>query len=344
MNDDRDELLARIPVAEVLEELGGPPKGRAWPCPNPTHAQTGKTPPVSIDPTGRLFNCHGCGAAGSAIDALVLGHDVTVAEAFALLRDRTGLDRQPAPTWVPPTPRAEATNSTRRAGTSAASSSWTERPPPADAADLLTRFVHARGWRADVAEMFGLHVVTDRWGKPRVRFPYHQDGQMVWHQDRQLGGGGPKYLNPDGQPQQPYAADLAGAIETAQDVGECWLVEGPPDVVALGHLADPGKAPAVIGLPGVSFAGLPRLARALTGLTVAVVADADEAGEKMRTTVADHLTAAGARPVQVRLPDGINDLDDLRRHHGGDDQAFHHAVLTARHGPRWAEHPNEAAA
>jgi len=332
VNDDRDELLARIPVAEVLEEIGGPPKGRAWPCPNPTHAQTGRTPPVSIDPTGRLFNCHGCGAAGTAIDALVLGHDVTVAEAFALLRDRTGLDRRPAPA-----PRPQH-------GAAVLGHNMARNSPPADAADLLARFVEGRGWRPDVAEMFRLTVVTDRWGKPRVRFPYHQDGQLIWHQDRQLGGAGPKYLNPDGQPQQPYALDLAGAIETAQDVGEAWLVEGPPDVVALGHLADPGKAPAVIGLPGTTFAGLARLARALTGLTVAVVADADDAGEKMRTTVAEHLTAAGAQPVQVRLPAGINDLDDLRRHHGSDDRAFQHAVVTARHGPRWADLLNEAAA
>ena len=318
--EDRDELLARLSVAAVLEELGGPPRGRSWPCPNPTHAQTGRTPPVSIDPTDVLWNCHGCGAGGTAIDASVLAHHITVAEAFARLRDRAGLDRRPPPI-SPHEPGLVA-----------------EPPPPEDAAGQLAGFVDHRGWLHEVAERFGVHVVRDRWGHPRVRFPFYRDGEIIWWQDRATGDGEPKYLAPAGQPQQPYALDLVGALATAQDTGECWLVEGLPDVVALGHLALPGLAPAVIGLPGTQYRGLPQLAQALGGLTVAVVADADPAGETMRANVAQLVGAAGAHVVQVHLPDGVGDLDDLRRHLGCDDRAFEQALVTARFGADAASH------
>lgn len=315
---DRNDVLDGTSVGAVLEELGGPPRGRCWPCPNPTHAQTGRTPPVSINSEDRLWSCHGCGADGTAVDALVLGHDITVAEAFTRLRERTGLDRRPPP--APPQTAPVA-----------------EHAPPDGAAALLAGFVEGRGWRPGVADMFGLRVVTDRWGKPRIRFPFVRGGDVIWHQDRALGDYEPKYLAPNGRPQQPYALDLDGSLETAQDTGECWLVEGLPDVVALGHLAKPGLAPAVIGLPGVQFRGLPQLARALTGLIVAVVADADQGGETMRSKAAHLLEAAGAHVVQVRLPAGVGDIDDLRRHVGGNDQAFEGALLTARHGPGWAD-------
>ncbi len=46
--NDRAELLGAVDLAGLFAELVGPPRGKAWPCPSPTHAQTGKSPPVSI--------------------------------------------------------------------------------------------------------------------------------------------------------------------------------------------------------------------------------------------------------------------------------------------------------
>ncbi len=40
--------------------------------PSPEHAQTGKTPPVSVDNEKGLWRCHGCGLGGMAIDLLAL--------------------------------------------------------------------------------------------------------------------------------------------------------------------------------------------------------------------------------------------------------------------------------
>jgi hypothetical protein len=308
--EDRDELLGRISIGSLLEQLVGPPRHLAYGCPSPNHAQTGRTPPVSIDETRGLWNCHGCGAGGTAIDALMVADSITTAEAFSRLREATGLDRCHAGSARPTRP-ARA-----------------EMAPPGDAEQILAAWTAARGWSADVVAALGLTVVRDGWGKLRVRFPFRKAGAIVWHQDRAVGDAEPKYLAPAGKSQQLYAMDLAGALETAQDTGVCWVVEGLPDVVALGHLADPDRWPGVIGLPGVHYRGLPQLAQALSGCTVPLVADADPDGEGMRLRAAEFLSAAGAFPVQVRLPRGVNDLDDLRRHVAADDAAFL-AALTA---------------
>jgi len=308
--DDRAALLAHVSISAVLEQLVGPPRHQAWRCPSPNHAQTGRTPPVSIDEGKGVWCCHGCGRGGTAIDALMVAHSITTAEAFTRLREATGLDRKPDHP-----PRA----TTRRP----------EPAPPADAAEILATWTAARGWSPDVVAAFGLTVVCDGYGKPRVRFPFRQAAATIWHQDRAVGPADRKYLAPTGSAQQPYAMDLAGALESAQDTGVCWIVEGLPDVVALGHVADPDKWPAVIGLPGVHFSGLPRLARAFAGLTVPLVADADPDGERMRENAAQLLGQSGAHVVQVRLPPGVNDLDDLRRHVGCDDDAFTAALAEA---------------
>jgi 5S rRNA maturation endonuclease (ribonuclease M5) len=73
----RDEALARVDLADLLDELG---QGRGlhghsrkWPCPRLDHAQTGSTPPVTIKDQGGtdVWYCHVCKTGGSAVDALV---------------------------------------------------------------------------------------------------------------------------------------------------------------------------------------------------------------------------------------------------------------------------------
>lgn len=308
--DDREELLSRVSVTAVLEDLVGPSCRGSFGCPSPNHAQTGKTPPVSVDEMKGLWHCFGCGLGGTAVDLLMVAHGVNVAEAFARLRKLTGL--KPRSSMAPAGVKVQS-----------------EPVPPIDAAEILARWTGARGWSPEVVASFGLSVVNDTYGKPRVRFPFRRAGATIWHQDRAVGPADRKYLATKGSSQQLYAMDLAGAFECAATIGVCWMVEGLPDVVALGHLAEPGKWPAVIGLPGVQYSRLPGLARSLAGLTVPLVADADPDGETMRTTVGQLLSQAGAYVVQVRLPEGVNDLDDLRRQVGCDDAAFETSLADA---------------
>ena len=63
---DRDRILDSVDLAsladEVLGEHHGPDRSPTWPCPNPNHAQTGRTPPVTIfrSNTGdERWHCHG---------------------------------------------------------------------------------------------------------------------------------------------------------------------------------------------------------------------------------------------------------------------------------------------
>lgn len=105
---DRDAILAATDLRVLADELLGPDSASArtatWHCPNPQHAQTGRTPPVSIFLSHRgqqRWRCHGCGEGGTAIDLVVLARGASVRGALELLaaRARTGASDGP-PAWV----------------------------------------------------------------------------------------------------------------------------------------------------------------------------------------------------------------------------------------------------
>jgi hypothetical protein len=101
---DRAAILAGVDLAALADDMLGPRRGTqatpSWPCPVPTHAQTGRTPPVTVY-SGRSgdqrWACHGCGAGGTAIDLVMAVQGVDVRRALELLTDRAQL------VGVPPT-------------------------------------------------------------------------------------------------------------------------------------------------------------------------------------------------------------------------------------------------
>ena len=104
MRVDRDELLARIDLAALADELLGGHKGHGlaarWPSPDPAHSQTGRTPPMSIfrDRRGiQRWHCFATGLGGTAIDLVGVTRSWTVKEAIEWLADRAHLqpDRHP---------------------------------------------------------------------------------------------------------------------------------------------------------------------------------------------------------------------------------------------------------
>lgn len=104
---DRDRIIADVDLASLADELLGPRKGTGrsgtWACPSPTHAQTGRTPPLSIFRSHRgeqRWTCHGCGARGTAIDLVMVARDCDVRDALGFLADRAGVRedvRRPLP-------------------------------------------------------------------------------------------------------------------------------------------------------------------------------------------------------------------------------------------------------
>jgi DNA primase len=290
--DDREELLERVDLMALFAERGLVRKpGSGWPCPNPAHAQSGATPPVSIGVVdGRqLWNCHGCGAGGSAVDLLVLLDGATQAEAFTMLRERVGV-ASPRPTPAPrPTPIADASR------------------PFDDAGATLTAFLERRGWRPEVADRFGLHAVRGR--DVRIRFPFCADDQVMTWQDRAITDQGPKFLAATGRPLCLYASDLAEELEAIERSRCAILLEGPPDVIALAH-AFPGGA---LALPGANNLRACRVGPTLASLDVIVAMDNDPAGEAAREALTTELHAHRCRVAHLRYPDHVKDLDDWRR-------------------------------
>ena len=304
--DDRDDLLERVDLADLFTELLGPRSNGGWPCPNPQHAQTGKTPPVSVKADGPgLWKCHGCDAGGTAIDLVMLATSVDVAGAFAELHRRAGTAPKRRP--EPARPRRP------------------DRPVDVEVAErVLCSFLAGRRWAREVAGRFALTAVLDAHGKWRVRFPFRHDGEVVWHQDRIVQGYGPKFLAPSGSRSVLFARDLAASMKAATELGGAVLVEGPPDVIALDCAL---TAPAVFGVAGVQMPQ-ERWVPAMAGLDVALIADNDEAGEKFRASAGAALEGAGCDVLQVRVPAAHADLDDWRRAHDTD-EAFGVSVLAA---------------
>jgi Toprim domain/CHC2 zinc finger len=95
---NRDAVVAAIDLACLADELLGPHAGTAqvpsWPCPNPEHVQTGRTPPVTVFAARngeQRWHCHGCGNHGTALDLVMQVRGVDVRAALEDLAGRSGL-------------------------------------------------------------------------------------------------------------------------------------------------------------------------------------------------------------------------------------------------------------
>ena len=106
---DRDALIAATDLTGLADELLGGHHGSdrspSWRCPDPHHAQTGRTPPVTIFTSNRgeqRWRCHGCGAGGTAIDLVMACCRTNPRYAMEILADRAG-HREQEPSWTPGT-------------------------------------------------------------------------------------------------------------------------------------------------------------------------------------------------------------------------------------------------
>ena len=109
---DRDELLRRVDLAALLDQLSPAPPyrmGRSarWRCIDPGHEDHRPSVTMFTDQRGiGRWKCWSGGHGGTAIDALVTARGLTIAQALQELSDRTGLRdyRPPERTASQPTP------------------------------------------------------------------------------------------------------------------------------------------------------------------------------------------------------------------------------------------------
>ena len=288
--DDRiPQILERVDLGALVVKEGGVESNRpgTYRCLGPGHED--RTPSFTVK-DGRWKCWSLCAQGGDPIDLLVWLRGLTKAEAIEELAAMVGLERPDAGTALP------------------------DR-------GLLTGWCRSRGWGPWIVEALGLSLVTDDYGRRRIRFPFRLGGQTPYHQDRAVDDAVKlRWLSPKGARPIPYEADR---LSLARERGYAFIVEGVTDVAAL---VDTYTDPAVVGVPGVA-AWKPSWAQAFAGLGVYVVADNDQAGERFRARLADDLGPLARAVCQVWVPAPHNDVAAWRR--GLDAEVFDAELMAA---------------
>jgi len=355
---DRNHIVEATDLAALADELLGPGRGTSrsasWPCPSPQHAQTGRTPPVSVYRAGNgeeRWHCHGCGIGGSAIDLVMVSRGLTVAEAIEGLAGRAGI-REPfvadgRRTVVAARPIATAVVARAPvadpAGLAAFVDECAERLWQPQGRVVLQWLTQVRGLPEEVLARNRIGADPGRRGQPRpdgmpssgraAVLPVHEDGRPIFAQLRPITPlpERPRYLN--------AASRLAtnprvGIYEPPEAVGRCVIVtEGVLD--ALSANAAGFRAAAVFGA-ALAGDGSPerggsvvadRLARLDSPLILAF--DADEAGQRGSKALQGQLRERGARAARGHVPPDDNDLNAWMLASRDWDRAFRSAARTA---------------
>lgn len=329
---DRDQILARTDLAGLADELlgphSGPDRSPTWPCPNPNHAQTGRTPPVTVfDGHGGFerWHCHGCGAGGTAIDLVMAVRGVGV---------RDALEHLAGPSWqraiaVPgPSDRRCSRRATARrvadpAGLAAFIDDCSARLWAAEGARVRRWLTEARGIPEKVLRLNrigadpGIRQERPQ-GMPTAGWaavlPVHRDGDPVFAQLRSLGAGRLRYLNASGElAPNPRAA----LYEPTEQRGSCIVVtEGVLD--ALSAAAAGFRSVALLGAsvpdPSRPSGVAAELRDRLTDLDgrLVLALDNDDAGRRGSDRL---LALLGDRPQTIRVapPAAVKDVNGWMR-------------------------------
>lgn len=320
---ERDRLLAGVDLGQLADELLGPRAGNqrsgSWRCPNPHHAQTGRTPPLSIFRTrhgDQRWRCHGCGAGGTAIDLVMIAMNRDVRGAMELLATRTvgAVDVMASPRPRPVAPDPHRLVHLAAFADNAAARLW----QPAGR-DVRRWLIDERGLPGDVLRRnkVGADLGSYRHrpagmprGGPAAVFPAIHDDRVVYAQLRRLraGDGEAKFLNPAASlATNPRVARYRPATPVAQRV--VVIAEGPID--ALSAAAAGFRALAVLG----AAAGDELVARRVANLPgpLVVAFDADDAGHAGAERLRGFLAGLGRPAARLPLPDGVGDLNDWHR-------------------------------
>ena len=324
---DRDAIIAEVDLRALADELLGDHTGGernpAWRCPNPQHAQTGRTPPVNVFTSHRgeqRWRCHGCGDGGTAIDLVMACRGVDLREAMQELADRA-VQAPRQPDWEPRRlvrPVTEPVRGCRDTeGLTAYVDSCERVLWRSDGAGVRRWLTEERGLPADVLRTN--HVGADLGPRRQPRpdgmcrmggavLPVIAGGEVVYAQVRvpHPRPDRPRYLNP--------SADLAPNPRLARfrppkvEHPEVLVTEGAIDALSAASVGYRAVAVLSAGYPDRSVAhALSRLPHPLV-----IAFDPDDAGRQGADRLA-HLLDAELRPAAV-LDLEHGDINDALRH------------------------------
>jgi hypothetical protein len=333
---DRDRIVETIDLASLADEVLGPRRGTSrsasWPCPSPQHAQTGKTPPVSLYRSRageERWHCHGCGIGGSAIDLVMAAHRLTVAEAIEELAGRAGVrestnDRQPHRAAARPAkdPCAARAPGADPAGLAAFVDQCAERLWKPQGQSVLRWLTEVRGLPEAVLERNRIGADPGRQAQARpdgmpscgraAVLPVIEAGRSVFAQLRAISP------RPDGARYLNAASRLAvnprvGVYQPCEAVGRCVIVtEGVIDALsanAAGFCSAAVLGAALARRGAGDRTGLVADRLAGLGAPLIVAFDADQPGQEAARALRESLRARSARSTHLHLPSERNDLN-----------------------------------
>ena len=324
---DRDAIIAEVDLRALADELLGDHTGGernpAWRCPNPQHAQTGRTPPVNVFTSHRgeqRWRCHGCGDGGTAIDLVMACRGVDLREAMQELAGRAGQAPRP-PDWEPRRPVRPATDPARGCRDTEGLTAYVDSCERAlwrsNGATVRQWLTEERGLPAEVLR--ANHVGADLGPRRQPRpdgmcrmggavLPVIAGGEVVYAQVRvpHPRPDRPRYLNP--------SADLAPNPRLARfrppkvEHPEVLVTEGAIDALSAASVGYRAVAVLSAGYPDRSVAhALSRLPHPLV-----IAFDPDDAGRHGADRLAQ-LLGVELRPAAV-LDLEYGDVNDALRH------------------------------
>ena len=298
------DLVASVDLSALVESYAGAGKhagSRAlFRCPNPAHEDN--SPSFSVF-TGRngVQQCgclSQCGHIGDALNFVKWLNNCDTKTAAQELRSFAGAAPLPKHDYAPTQSAPRKLRATQPSGL-------------VDDAQAMGSYLASRGWSAEVAQLFGLQIMRDKFGVKRVRHPFHAwlDGQLVeagW-QARRLDNS--KELRWLGEEETPLPLYNLPALE-ADNITHAVICEGAPDTItaALALATLPGWA--CVGVAGAN-GWREEFAQYFGGLAVVIAADNDKGGELLTAKVTKSL--GGVASLIVAACPTSNDLTDMAK-------------------------------
>jgi len=303
------------------------------------------TPSFSVSPSKQIFYCFGCHKGGNVITFIREIEKCTWPQALKILADRVGI-QLPEPDDAAYRERLERNATLQKIYLEAARYYYHSLQSPAGA--VARRYLKDRAIADSTARKFGLGFAPDEWdgllmhlrrqglddpqlisqsglfkrGKSdgyydlfrnRLMFPiFDAMGKIIAFGGRVLDDSQPKYLNSPETPLYTKGRHLYGLnLAKSSSDKRLVLVEGYMDALAM-HQAGIDNAVAALGTAMTEAQA--NLIRKYTDQVI-VGFDADAAGQNAALRSLDILTSRGLKVTVLRVPDG-KDPDEFIRKHG----------------------------